>query len=175
MAQVNGFDFSKYDVGGSGATAGDGRLTGAEVAKAKADGWTIWDGCSKNDKIEKYEEKEAPEGLKNFKSFSAEGWKKISRACFLLTQMQNSSSYKEYQNLAKQKLEENLQNGMDINQAMEKAKKDALKELGLTENAFNGRWDSVQLLDYGMEERRCSISKEEFSTFIDSIKNKLNK
>ena len=53
MAQVNGFDFSKYDVGGSGATAGDGRLTGAEVAKAKADGWTIWDGCSKNDKIEK--------------------------------------------------------------------------------------------------------------------------
>lgn len=59
MTQVNGFDFSKYDVGGTGATAGDGKLTGAEAEKARADGWTVWDGFNKDDKAEYVEQKEA--------------------------------------------------------------------------------------------------------------------
>ena len=47
MSDVNGnFDFKKYDVGGAGATANDGKLTGEEAQKARADGWTIWDGFS---------------------------------------------------------------------------------------------------------------------------------
>ena len=41
------FDFAKYDVGGKGAKAGDGKLTGEEVEKAKADGWNVWDGMPK--------------------------------------------------------------------------------------------------------------------------------
>ena len=41
------FDFAKYDVGGKGAKAGDGKLTGEEVQKAKADGWIVWDGMPK--------------------------------------------------------------------------------------------------------------------------------
>ena len=41
------FNFDKYDVGGKGAKAGDGKLTGEEVQKAKADGWNIWDGMPK--------------------------------------------------------------------------------------------------------------------------------
>ena len=172
MAQVNGFDFSKYDVGGTGATAGDGRLTGAEVAKAKADGWTIWDGYSKNDKIEKYEEKNS---LKGSAIFGSSGWKKISKAMFEIGQIARSSSYKEYENLAKQKLAENLRNGMELSKATEKAKKDTLQQLGLSKNAFNGKWDNVQLLDYGINEGNCSISKESANTFMDFIKSGLSK
>ncbi len=41
------FNFAKYDVGGKGAKAGDGKLTGEEVEKAKADGWNVWDGMPK--------------------------------------------------------------------------------------------------------------------------------
>lgn len=41
------FNFAKYDVGGKGAKAGDGKLTGEEVQKAKADGWNVWDGMPK--------------------------------------------------------------------------------------------------------------------------------
>lgn len=41
------FNFAKYDVGGNVAKAGDGKLTGEEVEKAKADGWNIWDGMPK--------------------------------------------------------------------------------------------------------------------------------
>ena len=41
------FNFAKYDVGGEGAKAGDGKLTGEEVQKAKADGWIVWDGMPK--------------------------------------------------------------------------------------------------------------------------------
>lgn len=56
MAEVNGnFDFKKYDVGGTGATANDGKLTGQEAQNARADGWTIWDGFS--------EENETPENV----------------------------------------------------------------------------------------------------------------
>lgn len=172
MAQINGFDFNKYDVGGTGATAGDGKLTGAEVAKAKADGWTIWDGCSKNDKIEKFEEKNS---LKGDAIFGSSGWKKISKAMFEIGQIVNSSSYKEYKTLAKQKLAENLQNGMELSKVTEKAKKDTLQQLGLSENAFNGRWNNVQLLDYGINEGNCSISKESVTTFIDFIKSRQNK
>lgn len=46
------FDFKKYDVGGYNAIAGDGKLTGDEVSKAKKDGFeTVWDGYTSNDKI----------------------------------------------------------------------------------------------------------------------------
>ena len=160
MAQVNGFDFSKYDVGGSGATAGDGRLTGAEVAKAKADGWTIWDGCSKDDKIEKYKEKPLQISNKSGKQIiSSEWWNKASKTLWNFTTMLNSSSYKEYKNLAKQKFAENLKNGMDMNQAMDKAKKDALKKLGLSENAFNGHWKYAKLLNYFENNDSTYISK----------------
>lgn len=46
MTHINGFDFSKYDVGGTDSTANDGKLTGEEAKNARADGWTIWDGYS---------------------------------------------------------------------------------------------------------------------------------
>lgn len=47
MGKVEKFDFSNYDIGGTGAAANDGKLTGEEAQKARADGWTIWDGFSK--------------------------------------------------------------------------------------------------------------------------------
>ena len=54
MAEVNGnFDFKKYDVGGTGATANDGKLTGEEAQTARADGWTIWDGFSEENETPK--------------------------------------------------------------------------------------------------------------------------
>ena len=37
------FDFTKYDVGGWGARAGDGLLSGAEVTRARKDGWLVFD------------------------------------------------------------------------------------------------------------------------------------
>ena len=49
MTEINSFDFSKYDVGGTDATASDGKLTGQEAQNARADGWTIWDGYSEED------------------------------------------------------------------------------------------------------------------------------
>ena len=54
MASINGFDFSKYDVGGTqkGDKAGDKKLTGDEAKKARADGWTVWDGFIEGDKVE---------------------------------------------------------------------------------------------------------------------------
>ena len=42
------FKIEKYDIGGNGAIAGDGQLTGSEVKKAQKDGWTVWDGYSAN-------------------------------------------------------------------------------------------------------------------------------
>ncbi len=44
------FNFSKYDIGGDGATANDNKLTGRERIMAMQDGWTIWDGFEKGDK-----------------------------------------------------------------------------------------------------------------------------
>ena len=43
------FDFSKFDIGGKGAKAGDGVLTGAEVTRAQRAGYTVWDGYKKTD------------------------------------------------------------------------------------------------------------------------------
>lgn len=48
MAIVNGFNFDAYDIGGNNAKKGDGRLTGDEIKKARADGWNVWDGYSKD-------------------------------------------------------------------------------------------------------------------------------
>lgn len=56
MAEVNGFNFSKYDVGGNGAIAGDNKLTGAEIHLAAKDGWTIWDGFKNGEQAVKTEE-----------------------------------------------------------------------------------------------------------------------
>ena len=42
------FNFDKYDIGGAGATAGDGKLTGQEAKRAYAAGYTsVWDGATK--------------------------------------------------------------------------------------------------------------------------------
>ena len=38
------FELNKYDVGGKGAVAGDGKLNGDEVELAKADGFHVWEG-----------------------------------------------------------------------------------------------------------------------------------
>ena len=46
---TNDFDFAKYDIGGNGATAGDGKLTGEEVAKANRAGYSVWDGYKAED------------------------------------------------------------------------------------------------------------------------------
>lgn len=45
------FDFAKYDIGGKFATAGDGKLTGAEVRKAQADGWNVWERFTKYNNV----------------------------------------------------------------------------------------------------------------------------
>ena len=41
---VPGFDFNSFDVGGKGAVAGDGKLTGEEVKRARDAGHFVWDG-----------------------------------------------------------------------------------------------------------------------------------
>ena len=43
------FNFKLYDIGGKDATADDGKLTGEEVKKAKADGWNVWEEYSQCD------------------------------------------------------------------------------------------------------------------------------
>lgn len=57
MTGINGFDITKYDVGGtqSGDKAGDKKLTGDEVLKAQKDGWTVWDGYVEGDSVEHYD------------------------------------------------------------------------------------------------------------------------
>jgi len=53
MAEVNSFDFSKYDIGASFAQAGDGVLDRGEAHRAIEDGWTVWDGFTENDTAQK--------------------------------------------------------------------------------------------------------------------------
>ncbi|MCQ2739584.1 MAG: hypothetical protein MJ237_05080 [bacterium] len=55
MSNVNGDFWSKYDVGGNDSVAGDNKLTGEEVKKASADGWSVWDGFNNKDTIIKRE------------------------------------------------------------------------------------------------------------------------
>ena len=43
------FDFGKYDKGGMNAIAGDGKLTGDEVTKAKKDGWNVFENYKEED------------------------------------------------------------------------------------------------------------------------------
>jgi len=40
---------AKYDKGGDKAKAGDGKLTGEEVTRAKIAGYNVWDGYSEKD------------------------------------------------------------------------------------------------------------------------------
>lgn len=54
--EVNGFKFSQYDVGGNGATANDGKLTGDEVQKARSAGWNVFDGMDENNIPDRTEE-----------------------------------------------------------------------------------------------------------------------
>lgn len=51
------FDFKQYDIGGYNAIAGDGKLTGDEVKKAKKDGYNVWDGYTSKDPIPANEKK----------------------------------------------------------------------------------------------------------------------
>lgn len=43
------FDFHKFDIGGKNAQAGDGKLTGEEVEKAKQAGYSVWEGYTEKD------------------------------------------------------------------------------------------------------------------------------
>ncbi len=43
------FNLAKFDIGGQGATAGDGKLTGKEVERAKQAGYSVWEGYSEKD------------------------------------------------------------------------------------------------------------------------------
>ena len=46
---ANDFNFAKFDIGGNGATAGDGKLTGQEVERARQAGYSVWEGYNEND------------------------------------------------------------------------------------------------------------------------------
>ena len=50
MVEQVTFNFDKYNVGGEGASSTDNKLTGAEVWKAAAEGWTVWDGFERGDR-----------------------------------------------------------------------------------------------------------------------------
>ena len=140
MTEINQFDFKKYDIGGSDSTAGDGRLTGAEVDKAEADGWTVWDGCKEGDNITQIDKKSQAKPV--FQT---------------ILNMLKSDSYKEFSKLKNEILEKKLAakgiyptkidgkttyNIDDIlfnpvfKNAEKEAENEAKKQLGLSEDGF---------------------------------------
>ena len=142
MTGINSFDISKYDVGGTqkGDKAGDKKLTGDEARKARADGWTVWDGFVEGDKVEHVENKDNKSALmQHFET---------------LFNMRQSDSYKKFaerkEAILEQKMAEhgiypskvNGENVWDWNskvyeQAEKEADIQARKELGLSETAFD--------------------------------------
>ena len=142
MAGINGFDISKYDIGGTqkGDKAGDKKLTGDEARKARADGWTVWDGFVEGDKVEHVENKDNKSTfMQSLKTFF---------------NMRQSDSYKKFSErkeaILEQKMAENgiypaKVNGEKVwdksskvyEQAEKEADIQARKELGLSETTFD--------------------------------------
>ena len=136
---INNFDFSKYDVGGTGAKAGDKMLTGDEVKKARADGWSIWECLNRNDK--------AVRRVPNDKG---------KDVCKTINNMSKSELYKKYKAKKEQILEKlltkeniypSIVDGKKVYsmsdrmsnkfiEAEANAKKLAKQELGLPDDAF---------------------------------------
>ena len=145
MAGINSFDISKYDIGGTqqGDKAGDKKLTGDEVRKARAEGWTVWDGFMEGDKVEYVEP------TKDLKS-------KVTSYIKTRFNMQESASYKKFAERKEAIIEEKLaakgiykqdfedgkawgigvENSDEYIQAAKEADAQARKELGLSENTF---------------------------------------
>ena len=145
MTEVNGFDFSKYDVGGSDATAGDGRLTGGEVKQAMADGWNVWDEFRKGDEASRID-----------KSSEDSKWKSAIQKMKNMSKSETYQKYrKKYDEILERKMAEfgvcptkhegyNIYNidtilfDPNYKQACKEAEKEAKEELGLSPNAFRG-------------------------------------
>lgn len=142
MAGINGFDISKYDIGGTqkGDKAGDKKLTGDEARKARADGWTVWDGFVEGDKVEHVENKDNKSTfMQSLKTFF---------------NMRQSDSYKKFSERKEAILEQKMAehgiyptkvNGKKVwdesskvyEQAEKEADIQARKELGLSETTFD--------------------------------------
>ena len=142
MAGINGFDISKYDVGGTqkGDKAGDRKLTGDEARKARADGWTVWDGFMEGDSVEHFD-------TKNIKSALRQGIKTSFN-------MEKSDSYIKFKELKNKIIEQKMAeqgiypwkhgddniwdwNSKEYQKAEQEADVQARKELGLSENTFD--------------------------------------
>ena len=142
MTGINSFDISKYDVGGTqnGDKAGDKKLTGDEARKARADGWTVWDGFVEGDKVEHVENKDLKSGLMQ-----------LLKTFF---NMRQSDSYKKFserkeaileQKMAEHKIYPSKVNGKNVwdwtsniyKQAEKEADIQARKEFGLSETTFD--------------------------------------
>ena len=103
MSEVNNnFDFKKYDIGGTGATANDGKLTGEEVEKARADGWNVWDRYREGSECHKMrtDGEEINFGDKKIKLGNKFGNVKLTDLWNAVTKMHDKN--KEYWSLFKQ-------------------------------------------------------------------------
>lgn len=142
MASINGFDFSKYDVGGTqkGDKAGDKKLTGDEAKKARADGWTVWDGFIVGDKVEHVDNNDNKSAL----------WQGL-RTMF---NMHSSDSYIKFNELKNKIIEQKMAeqgiypwkhgddniwdcDSKEYQIAEKEADAEARKKLGLSKNTFD--------------------------------------
>lgn len=142
MASINGFDFSKYDVGGTqkGDKAGDKKLTGDEAKKARADGWTVWDGFIEGDKVEHVDNNDNKSAL----------WQGL-RTMF---NMHSSDSYIKFKELKNKIIEQKMAeqgiypwkhgddniwdcDSKEYQIAEQEADAEARKKLGLSKNTFD--------------------------------------
>ena len=142
MASINGFDFSKYDVGGTqkGDKAGDKKLTGDEAKKARSDGWTVWDGFIEGDKVEHVDNNDNKSAL----------WQGL-RTMF---NMHSSDSYIKFNELKNKIIEQKMAeqgiypwkhgddniwdcDSKEYQIAEQEADAEARKKLGLSKNTFD--------------------------------------
>lgn len=148
MTGINGFDITKYDVGGtqSGDKAGDKKLTGDEVLKAQRDGWTVWDGYVEGDSVEHYKSDGSNKG-------------QLTKLVKTWSNMTESESYKKFAKRKAEILEQKManfdiyphtdENGNKVyhidtilfdenyKKAEEEADAQARKELGLSDKTYS--------------------------------------
>ena len=177
MTGINGFDITKYDVGGtqSGDKAGDKKLTGDEVLKAQRDGWTVWDGYVEGDCVEHYKSDGSNKG-------------QLTKLLKTWSNMTKSESYKKFAKRKAEILEQKMaeldiypytdENGNKVyhidtilfDENYKKAEKEAdaqaRKELGLSDKTYSLGFGVPKSKD--KDDKTIEDKKEEATDDIES-------
>lgn len=156
--EIPSFNFRKYDVGGEGATSGDGKLTGAEVAKAQEENWCIWDGFQENDTAKQAKQyDEANDSLAQFgiKGEKAKKWHKFfDTLCNMVTSGNYQKVREQFNARVNELVDQYLQDdSMSYQEVVDKAYKQAQQELGLNDKSYMGAFNVREIQYLGSVEK----------------------